>query len=185
MRIPRGFTAHNSRRRAARIAPQYQPAMLVLVVSVGQSKRIADDFRTAGFRRRAARFLGRRCGAHLDVAGIGVSPDRLAEYGTRDETRREHLAKLLTTFGWRTFGVGEHREASTWLMKLARSTDQGFVLVRELMEVGEDRRECSWPRFQFMADGVGSGTVHAGLILKRKEPRQLNRGSGGADEQTY
>src|SRR5580704_15659380 len=68
------------------------------------------------------------------AAQVGVSPGRLTEYGTRDETRREHLAKLLTTFGWRTFGVREHREASTWLMKLARSTDQGLVLVRELMD---------------------------------------------------
>src|SRR5580704_6461729 len=73
------------------------------------------------------------------AAQVGVSPGRLTEYGTRDETRREHLAKLLTAFGWRTFGVREHREASTWLMKLARSTDQGFVLVRELMDELRER----------------------------------------------
>jgi hypothetical protein len=32
----------------------------------------------------------------------------------------------------------------------------------------------------FVANGVGSGAVHAGLILKKKSPGE-NRGSGEAD----
>src|SRR3954452_22520132 len=34
---------------------------------------------------------------------IGIAPEHLAAYAQRDQTRREHLAELLATFGWRTF----------------------------------------------------------------------------------
>ena len=52
---------------------------------------------------------------------VGISIDRVAEYAARDETRREHLAELIATFGWRTFGLREHREVSSvWLLTLAR-----------------------------------------------------------------
>lgn len=71
---------------------------------------------------------------------VGASPSRVAEYAMRDETRREHLAELLSRFDWRTFGLREHREASAWLMTLARSTDQGLVLVRALLDELRQRR---------------------------------------------
>lgn len=71
---------------------------------------------------------------------VGVSPDRLAEYAARDETRREHLAELLAAFGWRTFGLAEHREMSTWLISLARGTDRGLALVRALLDELRQRR---------------------------------------------
>ena len=38
---------------------------------------------------------------------LGITPDRMAEYAARDETRREHLAELLAVFEWRTFGLPE------------------------------------------------------------------------------
>lgn len=44
---------------------------------------------------------------------VGVGPEWLAGYAARDETRKEHLAELLAVFGWRTFGLPEHREMST------------------------------------------------------------------------
>ena len=65
---------------------------------------------------------------------VGVGPERLAGYAARDETRKEHLAELLVVFGWRTFGLPEHREMSTWLITLARSTDRGLTLVRALLD---------------------------------------------------
>src|SRR5512135_2313981 len=75
------------------------------------------------------------------VAGqLGVTPDNLSGYALRDQTRREHLAKLVATFGWRTFGLREHREMSAWLMTLARGTDRGLALVRALLEELRQRR---------------------------------------------
>ncbi len=75
------------------------------------------------------------------VAGqLGVTPDNLSGYALRDQTRREHLAKLVATFDWRTFGLREHREVSAWLLTLARGTDRGFVLVRALLEELRQRR---------------------------------------------
>ena len=71
---------------------------------------------------------------------LGVTPDHLPGYALRDQTRREHLAKLIAVFGWRTFGVAEHREVSTWLLTLARGTDRGLVLLRTLLEELRQRR---------------------------------------------
>src|SRR5512135_2351252 len=75
------------------------------------------------------------------VAGqLGIAPEHLSGYALRDQTQREHLAKLVATFGWRTFGLREHREMSAWLMTLARSTDRGLVLVRALLDELRRRR---------------------------------------------
>ena len=71
---------------------------------------------------------------------IAADPGRLDEYASRDETRREHLAELLALFGWSTFGAREHREMSTWLAALARSTDRGLALVRALLDDLRRRR---------------------------------------------
>src|SRR5215210_196639 len=75
------------------------------------------------------------------IAGqVGISTDRMAEYAARDETRREHLAELIATFDWRTFGLREHREVSAWLLTLARGMDRGLALVRVLLEELRRRR---------------------------------------------
>jgi len=71
---------------------------------------------------------------------LGVTPGDFAGYASRDQTRREHLARLVATFGWRTFGLREHREVSAWLLTLARGTDRGLVLVRALLEELRRRR---------------------------------------------
>ena len=71
---------------------------------------------------------------------VGVGPERMAGYAARDETRKEHLAELLAVFGWRTFGLPEHREISTWLITLARSTDRGLALVKALLDELRQRR---------------------------------------------
>jgi TnpA family transposase len=75
------------------------------------------------------------------VAGqLGIAPEHLSGYALRDQTRREHLAKLVATFGWKTFGRREHREMSAWLITLARGTDRGLALVRSLLEELRQRR---------------------------------------------
>ena len=66
--------------------------------------------------------------------------DQLSGYAVRDETRREHLAELVATFDWRTFGRREHRETSAWLLTLARGMDRGLARVRLLLEELRQRR---------------------------------------------
>jgi hypothetical protein len=71
---------------------------------------------------------------------VGVGPEKLVGYAARDETRKEHLAELLAVFGWRTFGLPEHREMSTWLIVLARNTDRGLALIKALLDELRRRR---------------------------------------------
>src|SRR5262249_34331062 len=54
--------------------------------------------------------------------------------------RREHLAELLATFDWHTFGLAESRALSAWLLPLARTTDQGLALVKALLAELRQRR---------------------------------------------
>jgi len=65
----------------------------------------------------------------------------LQGYAERDQTRREHFIELLNEYGWRSFGLHEHRELSTWLMNQARSTDQGMALVLLLIKIFQVRPE--------------------------------------------
>ena len=39
---------------------------------------------------------------------LRVTPDHLSGYALRDQTRREHLAKLVAVFRWKRFGVSRH-----------------------------------------------------------------------------
>jgi TnpA family transposase len=65
---------------------------------------------------------------------IDESPEALAEYATRDPTRREHLSELQRRFGFRSFSLRSYRQLSHWLMPIALSTDEGMVLVEALIE---------------------------------------------------
>jgi hypothetical protein len=50
-----------------------------------------------------------------------------------------------------------------------------------LFDAAEDGGERFWPRLEFVAGGAvgwSSGTVHAGLILKKERAPAVNRGSG-------
>ena len=55
----------------------------------------------------------------------------------------------------------------------ARSFTPDFVL----FEAAEDGGERFWPRLEFGVVGWNSGTVHAGLILKKERALPVNRGS--------
>jgi Domain of unknown function (DUF4158) len=61
---------------------------------------------------------------------LDISPAAWASYAERDETRREHLAELQAHYGLRSFGIGQYRSLTAWLMPMALQTNRGFVLVR-------------------------------------------------------
>ena len=65
---------------------------------------------------------------------IGEAPDVLADYATRDPTRREHLSDIQRVFEFHPFTMQAYRDLSRWLMPIALSTDQGIVLVEALIE---------------------------------------------------
>ena len=72
---------------------------------------------------------------------VSAAPSSLQGNAERDQTRREHFIELLNEYGWRSFGLHEHRELSTWLMNQARSTDQGMALVLLLIKIFQVRPE--------------------------------------------
>lgn len=41
---------------------------------------------------------------------IGIAPESMQHYASRDETRREHIIKIRNQFGYRTFTSKEYRE---------------------------------------------------------------------------
>ena len=61
---------------------------------------------------------------------LGLSAGTWTSYAERDETRREHLAELQLLYGLRSFGIGQYRSLSVWLMPTALQTNRGAVLVR-------------------------------------------------------
>ena len=88
------------------------------------------------------RFPGRALAAgevpHASVLGIVAAqldvPTGLWEhYAAREETRREHIAELLTRLGLETFRRPIGRELVAWLTPLAMQKTQGFVLAEALV----------------------------------------------------
>ncbi len=71
---------------------------------------------------------------------VSADPSSLQGYAEWDHPRREHFIELLNEYAWRSFGLHEHRELSTWLMNQARSTDQGMALVVLLIAELRHRR---------------------------------------------
>src|SRR5438128_623728 len=65
---------------------------------------------------------------------IGEAPDVLADYATRDPTRRDHLSAPQPLFQFHPFTMQAYRDLSRWLMPIALSTDQGVVLMEALIE---------------------------------------------------
>ena len=64
---------------------------------------------------------------------LKVPPERWAEYGRRDQTRREHLVELQAVFGFRSFTMRHYRLAVHDLDDLAWQTDKGIVLAGALV----------------------------------------------------
>jgi TnpA family transposase len=76
--------------------------------------------------RNIVEFVASQLGADLDV---------FEDYAReRDTTRREHVAEIARTFGFRTFDTQAYREISRWLHPIAEGTDSGEALVQALLE---------------------------------------------------
>ncbi|MDP9424737.1 MAG: DUF4158 domain-containing protein [Actinomycetota bacterium] len=72
---------------------------------------------------------------------VGADPDAFSDYAGgadggagRDTTRREHVAEIVKTCGFRAFDAAAYREFSRWLLPLAEGTDSGEALVGALLE---------------------------------------------------
>jgi len=65
---------------------------------------------------------------------LKVPVDCWADYGQRDQTRREHLVELQRVFEFKTFAAGHYQQAVQTLAELAMQTDKGIVLAESLVE---------------------------------------------------
>ncbi len=71
---------------------------------------------------------------HLAAGQLKIPVEHWAEYGTRAQTRREHLVELQTAFGFEPFTTGHHKLAVQELIETAMQTDKGIVLANQLVE---------------------------------------------------
>ena len=70
----------------------------------------------------------------LIASQLKVPQSIWAEYGARENTRREHLRELQTVYGFKPFTVGHYRPAIHRMTELAMQTDKGIVLARAMVE---------------------------------------------------
>ena len=68
------------------------------------------------------------------AAQLKVSSQIWADYGQREQTRREHLVELQSVFGFETFTTRHYRPNVHALGELALQTDKGIVLATALVE---------------------------------------------------
>ena len=68
------------------------------------------------------------------AAQLKVSSQIWADYGRREQTRREHLVELQSVFGFETFTTRHYRPNVHALGELALQTDKGIVLATALVE---------------------------------------------------
>ena len=66
---------------------------------------------------------------------LNTSVEKWAEYGQREQTRREHLVELQTHFGFKPFTMRHYRDAVNGLTETATRTDKGAVLASELVDL--------------------------------------------------
>ncbi len=71
---------------------------------------------------------------HLVAAQLKIPVEKWAEYGEREQTRREHLVELQTVFGFKQFTASHHRQAVEELAETALQTDNGVVLAGTLID---------------------------------------------------
>lgn len=65
---------------------------------------------------------------------LKVPVDCWANYGQRDQTRREHLVELQKVLGFKTFTARHYQQAVETLAGVAMQTDKGIVLATSLVE---------------------------------------------------
>ncbi len=101
---------------------------------------------------------------------VGADPEAFADYAGgagRDTTRREHVAEIVRTFGFRAFDGAAYRELSRWLLPIAEGTDQGEALVGALLE--EMRRR------EIIAPAISSVERLAWETRRRAQERVFGR----------
>ena len=68
------------------------------------------------------------------AAQLGLRPDDLADYATREETRREHLAALRELYGFKMFTGRGSRDLKVWLEGAAETARSNEDLARRFVE---------------------------------------------------
>ena len=68
------------------------------------------------------------------AAQVGLKPDDLAGYATREETRHEHLATLREQYGYRMFSGRGARDLKGWLQDAAEGARSNDDLARRFVE---------------------------------------------------
>ena len=68
------------------------------------------------------------------AAQLGLRPDDLADYATREETRREHLVALRELYGFKMFTGRGSRDLKTWLEGAAETARSNEDLARRFVE---------------------------------------------------
>lgn len=68
------------------------------------------------------------------AAQVGLKPDDLAGYATREETRHEHLATLREQYGYRMFSGRGARDLKGWLQDTAEGARSNDDLARRFVE---------------------------------------------------
>ncbi len=68
------------------------------------------------------------------AAQLGLKPDDLVEYATREETRREHLAALREFYGYKMFTGRGSRDLKIWLEIKAETARSNEDLARRFVE---------------------------------------------------
>jgi TnpA family transposase len=95
------------------------------------------------------RYPGRtlRTGEHLPEAFLTFIAEQtntrvedFADYAHRDQTRRAHIAELLSTFGFWTFTVEHFRKMRQWLVPIAVETPKSMFLVGAVFNELRHRR---------------------------------------------
>ncbi|MCI5041864.1 MAG: DUF4158 domain-containing protein, partial [Donghicola eburneus] len=68
------------------------------------------------------------------AAQLGLRPDDLVDYATREETRREHLAVLRDFYGYKMFTGRGSRDLKAWLERTAETAQSNEDLARRFVE---------------------------------------------------
>ncbi len=65
---------------------------------------------------------------------LDIEVDAWEDYGQRDQTRREHLATIMETYGYQQFSTAHYREYADWLLPLAMQTEQAMILAQTVLD---------------------------------------------------
>jgi TnpA family transposase len=101
------------------------------------------------------------------------------KYQRRDQTRREHLAELMTRFGYQTFDRASSRRCLAWLIPIAQTVHRPDRLLEMLLEdMRRQRILLPIPRVLEML--VRQARVRAELVSYRALTDGLSKAQGAA-----